>query len=481
VAALSLSGCTKTKQLESVAKDWCLTIRASQVIPVYPMTEDLQPGDIFLVQVPIDKQQEQYKQRGFLPLDNHLGRLQPTEYASFYGRSVVDPSNPPVLPREWMRPAGLSAPWEQAPHAAFPEYTFEVRNGLGANIGVPIYGIPVGLSLLGSSSANGTVVIKDARTLGVDMVSLDRQVRIWGMLNAGFLAPFGPEKGGQPRNYLRVLTRVYAIGSIDVFLSDAASGGAGVDAGIPRPVELLLPNTTSPSGETPEVNTANFTAAQEELNAALATGSALGPGGSLRVTSASARTVGLSETFKKPLVIGYLGFDLAIGEGGMLGAPIPTLALLERRVERLAPLMVTQPASYMAARSAMSDIERALRGLPATDADAASALAGLNQLGNLVPPEYWSVKTAEDGTLSIGKVSADLSKSGYARFRHYEVTLESSIAALESASRHRPLSDQENEVLLLARSSLQAPELSLARGGAERRAAQVYIARILGG
>lgn len=35
---------SKDKELEQVAKDWSMTIRASQVIPVFPLTEDLQPG-----------------------------------------------------------------------------------------------------------------------------------------------------------------------------------------------------------------------------------------------------------------------------------------------------------------------------------------------------------------------------------------------------------------------------------------------------
>jgi len=47
---VSCASWERQHQLERVAKDWCLTIRASQVIPVYPLTEDLQPGDVFLVQ-----------------------------------------------------------------------------------------------------------------------------------------------------------------------------------------------------------------------------------------------------------------------------------------------------------------------------------------------------------------------------------------------------------------------------------------------
>lgn len=51
--AVFSTGCTSREQeLENVAKDWCLTIRASQVMPVYPLREDVQPGDCFLVSVP---------------------------------------------------------------------------------------------------------------------------------------------------------------------------------------------------------------------------------------------------------------------------------------------------------------------------------------------------------------------------------------------------------------------------------------------
>jgi hypothetical protein len=70
-----------------MAKDWCLTIRASQVIPIYPLSEDLEPGDVFLVTTPIQTQAEQYKENGFLPLDMHLVRLDGLDYEKFYRKS----------------------------------------------------------------------------------------------------------------------------------------------------------------------------------------------------------------------------------------------------------------------------------------------------------------------------------------------------------------------------------------------------------
>ena len=40
----------------------------------------------------------------------------------------------------------------------------------------------------------------------------------------------------------------------------------------------------------------------------------------------------MSETFARPLVIGYLAFDRPIGAGGILGNSVPTLQRMERRV-----------------------------------------------------------------------------------------------------------------------------------------------------
>src|SRR5438876_2400605 len=134
---LAISGCCSTKkcQLEHIAKDWCMTIRASQVIPVYPLTEDIQPGDVFLVQVPVDRQQQVYDDKGFLPLDNHIARLNPKGYTNFYANSFLAGVTNPLLPRDWAHPVNANAAdtnsqyWAPAPRAAFPSYSFAVRRG----------------------------------------------------------------------------------------------------------------------------------------------------------------------------------------------------------------------------------------------------------------------------------------------------------------------------------------------------------------
>jgi len=84
VLATGCASYQKRKELQAVARDWCFTIRASQVLPVYPLTEDLQPGDVFPITAPFGQEARLYSRKGFLPLDQHLVRLQPLDFGTFY-------------------------------------------------------------------------------------------------------------------------------------------------------------------------------------------------------------------------------------------------------------------------------------------------------------------------------------------------------------------------------------------------------------
>lgn len=282
VGIVLLTGCgtSRRAQLERVAKDWCETIRASQVIPVYPLTEDLQPGDVFLVQVPVDRQQEIYKQRGFLPLDNHLARLDPKGYADFYDTTLAI-SKDAVMPRTLMYPGGASVKaWEPAPSAAFPTYTFKVDSAQGFNLALPISGVPIGMSLMGTQSAFGSVTIDDAKSIGLDISSVHRDLETW--LDADprrreFLSQFGPRVGERPRNYLRVITRVYATGKIDVLLNNAESFAGGLDIGAPKNVNLFAARTPTGAADTQEAAVENFRRSNALINAGLAESMGGGP------------------------------------------------------------------------------------------------------------------------------------------------------------------------------------------------------------
>ncbi|NIO05015.1 MAG: hypothetical protein GTN74_10485 [Proteobacteria bacterium] len=335
------TGCAtqlRNRELEQVAKDWSMVIRASQVIPVYPLTEDLQPGDIFLVQLPIDRQHEIYTQRGFLPLDNMIHRINPTGYKRFYEKSFDAGDSDKPLPKHWLTP-GKPEAWSEAPYASFPTYSFSVRSGGGFNLALPVQGVPVGLSLMGGDAEQGTVTIADAHTYGVDTVSLRRDVLVWARDNRTFLRNFAPE--GDKQNYLRIVSRVYLTGRLNISLQSSRSLGAAVSGGAPKPVDLVVP---SPGSDPQEVTLKSYEKNVEALNKMLEEGlkkikladvDRFLPGATVKVVSASAGSISLLETFNRPVVIGYLGFDMAIGPGGVLGPPIPTHAVLEKQVVQL--------------------------------------------------------------------------------------------------------------------------------------------------
>jgi hypothetical protein len=252
LTGLLFGGCAKQQKigaLSEVAKGWCRTIRASQVIPVYPLTEDVQVGDLFVVQRPIEAEAQVYEEAGFLPLGIHLARLFPShEYHNFYqdgaygvvGTEVkANASQPskvrstdPALrevearkypPMVWQPSNGQEQPnqteWAKAPRASFPSYGFRIQNSGGIDAALPIQGIPVGLTLLGAEEASASVTLADAFTYGLGTAELARYVRDWSTVseNREALKRYEPvyeldQQQNEYRiryNFLRVVTRVY--------------------------------------------------------------------------------------------------------------------------------------------------------------------------------------------------------------------------------------------------------------------------------
>ncbi len=393
VLLLMACGCgtTKQAQLENAAKDWCATIRASQVIPVYPLTEDVQPGDIFLVQLPVDQQQKIYKERGYLPMDNLLDRLNPINYTNFYSHNFLKDNTKVSLPADWIRPGGhITNSWVDAPSAAFPTYSFSVQRGAGINMAFPVEGVPVGLSLLGSDAADGTVIIKNAHTLGVDTLSVYKQLKTWAATNYDFLSYFG---NGDKPNYLRVVTRIYTVGSVDISLRDARSQSGGLDVGAAKPVNLLAPQLMQGTNADLATVQSNFVAGngilQNLMTNALAAKDATGnllPGGSLRLTAASGRTVSMNETFDPPLTIGYIGFDCTIQRGGQLGPPIPTFSVLDKKFS-LADCLGGTTTAVIYSGVIKSAIYNIVATQASTDSEAKKIQQQMDALSNFIPPD----------------------------------------------------------------------------------------------
>lgn len=332
----AVSGCASmsaTKKLERVAKDWSETIRASQVIPVYPLTEDLVPGDVFLVQTPIEAQTKIYRKRGFLSLDDHITRLKGVDYTKMYfpGYWKDEFGNVPN-DRPRRESAGTIGDKEdprsklteaKAPRAAFPTYSFEAESSGGLALAIPIKAIPVGMNFLRADRVKGTITIADARTFGAEQADLYSALARWIDSKPDVRAMIRNtlKQTGREYLFLRVVSRVYLTGAVVVSLQRSDSTAAGGSAGNGPNLNLVKADGT--------VNE-NINNALEELNKqSNKISEPLAAGGTIKFASASSSSVTLSESFDRLLVIGYLGFDVPVFKGADLGAPIPTFQMFD--------------------------------------------------------------------------------------------------------------------------------------------------------
>jgi len=315
VALLAAACATPRRELDRVAKDWCLTIRASQVLPVYPLSEDVEPGDVFLVDTSLSDQARIYEEKGFLALDQLVTRLRGLPYGTFYADGYFKGTFGST-PHDRPPPGDTSFP---APRVAFPAYSFQVDRSAGLKLALPLSGVPVGLGILGASSAQGSVTMRDAFTYGVDGESLARALYAWWESDEERQLTFGAiaRDTGRPV-YLRIVTRVFLARGVTVSLVSLDALSAGADVGAAPALELLELAVKEPDRAAPAAN------AYREALGALGGG----PGGAVRVTQASGHAVTMDENFDRPLVIGYLGFDVRIFDDGRLSAPVPSFATL---------------------------------------------------------------------------------------------------------------------------------------------------------
>jgi hypothetical protein len=185
--------------------------------------------------------------------------------------------------RSLQRGAGGKSNWAAAPAVGFPSYSFSVSRTGGMNVGVPLSGIPVGMSLLDASQATGSVSIQKANTVGADVVPLSDDLEQWAERNAAYLLPYARDldatttramgRGRRKvphRAYLRMVSRIFVTGAVDIAVADARSGAAGIDAGRPRPVDLLTPSAPGSPQDVDPGRVENQRAAVAALNAQLA-------------------------------------------------------------------------------------------------------------------------------------------------------------------------------------------------------------------
>jgi hypothetical protein len=137
--------------------------------------------------------------------------------------------------------------------------------------------------------------------------------------------------------YLRVINRVYLVKTDNVSLFSNHGFGLGGSAGVPQPVQLLnIANATEAAKQFAAVNDilSKATSPAKGPDAPVASGDEAAPqplavGGTAKLAMATSRSVSLVETFRRPLVIGYLASDFAIDAGGKCAASVPTRSVLK--------------------------------------------------------------------------------------------------------------------------------------------------------
>lgn len=407
-ACMGGSGCAtdlRRRELQNVAKDWCESIRASQVMPVYPLTEDLRPGDVFLVRASQADQDRVWRERGFLPLDDFRTRLKVADFTSMYFDGYWDDTfggvahKRPVLQEPGKLPDG-TIPTDraysmvvEAPRVAFPSYSFEATTSKGLSLAVPVHGVPVGLNYLGSDRAAGTITIADAYTYAAHPGELHSALLAWvsqgGVRNE---LRHAAEMVGRPV-FLRVVTRVFLTGAISVSLTASKTDGAGLRAGAGQDISLVTSQGT--------VNQ-NYEALLAELGrqaskpSAIVDGKSL-PGASVKFSAASSRGVSLTEAFDTPLVIGYLAFDVAVDLQGRISPPIPTF----QRVTGQIPDAQLKMNQLSGDQQSMLNQIRALRGMlvePEGPAKAAKAMKYV--IDAIEDPELSKARGDVDGAIA---------------------------------------------------------------------------------
>jgi len=404
---LATSACGTSGQYKKVAKEWALSMRAQQMIPVYPISEDLRPGDVFLVSASAASEADRYESDGFLSLDDHRARLPGLNYTTFYTDGFFKNTyTAPAVP-----PAADQSP-TPAPRVVFPSYTFTVKKGVAGGLGLPVSGIPLALSYSGAKTATGSVTITDASTYAIDQDQLYSALAKWlrdspertFALGRGVAEHGHRAKDGEPYLILRVIQRVYLARAVDVSLTYNSQSHLAGKSG----------STGSSGASAPD--TANFAATLPQQQALLSTLNTLASqakiGGELNFKSFTSRGVSLTQRFDRPLVLGYLGLDVPIFADGSLGAPVPTYQRLrEPRLQspsRIAFTGLSLQLDHLETISAAADYDRALRivttivaNLPG-DTLSAKDKATLNGLAD----EARAAKKKTDAKLYAQKVDA---------------------------------------------------------------------------
>src|SRR5262249_30524089 len=139
----------------------------------------------------------------------------------------------------------------------------------------------------------------------VDEITLQNQVEKFVTQHREDLLDLISKQGDTNKAYfLQIVSRVYVIQRVSVSMYNDSAFGATLSGGAPKDVPIPdLQDTNAAANYTNMVTAVNGVVAAFSTTVGGAGG--IAPGGALKFTSVSSRSVSMEEKFPRPVVIGY--------------------------------------------------------------------------------------------------------------------------------------------------------------------------------
>jgi hypothetical protein len=357
-----LSGCQSAPPDSSfVAKQWSESIGSLNISPVYPPTEDLQVGDVFIALegAPLEKGSDYLARAAFLDHVDVTGKLNELYKSRFSFPETADPVQGKIWKQNEAKQDVFKPPATitRLPLVAFPGFTVVKVRSAQLNASYPVQAFQFLFGASYSDDASVTISIPAAETYGIGIYDaaqiltgwcLRSDAEICGGRSLRFFArnfsTFPPDRY-QPILYIvsrvyyaRSITYKYSSNSVAALRASAAQAAA---AALPQAnaaaaaAAAAAPSPCPAAGNQVTVNVGSdgkSTVAKDNPPAAAApkpaddAGAVLDaaqqklaqsglvssmPGVSLSVSSLDGKSIELTQTFAHPVAIGYLAYRSA--------------------------------------------------------------------------------------------------------------------------------------------------------------------------
>lgn len=346
-----LIGCVSTPR-GAAAREWSLSLRELQIVPVFPPREDVYVGDVYAIDQDeiklFEKRYGAYKD-GFLPiyvLAAHVPLQQGT--SDFYAkrpsfpRSDLAGTDPSHAAQPTNEPDNVytSGDVSRLRIVGFPEFMSATITQGDIAAFIPTEAVNIGAAAGFTHSQQVKISVPVAESYAYPSAQAFAAAEQY-LKDSGINKVLGVDPlvvpDGAILGHLRLITEVYYTRVIDVSFFNSQSRGARIDAKINTPPGIGSPESPPPPAPAPSTPSSGPTSPppadgappdaastasslvndlNNQLDAAMASQV---PGGKVRFVSAGAYGVAMRRTFERPVAIGYRGLLIAVQRTGKDG------------------------------------------------------------------------------------------------------------------------------------------------------------------